>query len=211
MIFSSLVRRSRLLGRYHPMTAKLCGFRSCGDCRPPVVYGRQKCVVGAGSVHMLGLQCRWLPVLLVCRGLFCRGRSGANSTGAAVIADMVHRGVVDYGLVVNVVNVGDVHVIHRAVVVEGSVIPISTLVADTTIAEAVVDATVESHVRTPVAAIPGVGVAAPTPIAGGPEQANLGSHHPGTRHPEVTLIAISPVAWRPQITVSGGHGLLVNR
>jgi len=44
------------------------------------------------------------------------------STVSAVIADVVESSVVDDGLVVNVVNVRDVHVIHRAVVVEGSVI-----------------------------------------------------------------------------------------
>src|ERR1700674_3213731 len=109
-------------------------------------------------------RCR--SMTLVCRGRFCCGRAGISSTSATVIADMVHCGVVDYGLVVNIVNVRDVHVVHRAVVVESSVIPISTLIADTTIAEAVVDATVEADMRTPVAAIPSIGVAAPTPITG---------------------------------------------
>ena len=104
-------------------------------------------MVGTGSVHMLGLHRRWRRVLLVCRCLFCSGRASGNSTLAAVIADMVHRGVVDYGLVVDIVNVRDVHVIHRAVVVEGSVIPISAFIADTTVAEAIVDATVEADLR----------------------------------------------------------------
>ena len=193
------------------MTAKFRGLRSCSDRRPPVVHRRQERVVGTGSVHMLGLHCRWRPVLLVCRCLFCLGRSGVNSTGAAVIADMVHRGVVDHGLVVNIVNVRDVHVIHRAVVVEGPVIPIPAFIADTTIAKAVVDATVEADMRAPVALIPSVGVAAPTPITGSPEEANLGSDHPRTRHPKVAFIAIGPVTGRPQITVGGAQGLRVHR
>src|SRR5450756_1882014 len=196
------VRCSRPLGRYHPMTAKLRRLRSCSDCRPSVVHGRQECVVGTGSVHMLGLQRRWRPVLLVCRCLFCLGGAGVNSTGAAVIADMVHSGVVDYGPVVNIVNVRDVHVVHRAVVVEGPVIPISAFIADTTI---------EADMRAPVALIPGVAVAAPTPITGSPEKANFGNQHPRTWHPEVAFIPVSPVAGRPQITVGGAHGLRVHR
>jgi hypothetical protein len=208
---SSLVRRSRLLGRYHSMTAKLRRLRSCGDCRAPVVHGRQECVVGTGSLHMLGLQRRWRPVLLMCRCLLCLGRAGGNSTGAAVIADMVHPSVVDYGLVVNVVNAGDVHVVHRTVVVKLSVLPTSALIAETTIAKAVVDPTVEADLRTPVAVIPHVGVAAPAPITGSPEQTNLGSHHPRTRHPEVAFIPVSPVAGRPQITGGRYHGLCVHR
>ena len=148
---------------------------------------------------------------LTCRSHLCSCGAGGNSTGTTVIADMVHRDVVDYGLVVNIVNVRDVHVIHRAVVVESSVIPISAFIADTTIAEAVVDATVEADIRTPVAAVPGVGVAAPTPITGSPEETNFGSHHPRTRHPEVAFTTISPVAGRPQIAVGGSHGLRVHR
>jgi hypothetical protein len=124
---------------------------------------------------------------------------------------MIHCGVVDHGLVVNIVNARAAHVVHRAVVVEGPVIPISASVANTAIAEAVVDPTVEADMRTPVADIPRIGIAAPAPITGSPEQANLGSHYPRTRHPEVALLTISPVAWRPQITIAGDHGLRVHR
>src|SRR5271165_4474254 len=149
-------------------------------------------------------------MLLMCRCLFRRRRASVNSTLAAVIADMVHSGFVDYGLVVNIVNVRDVHIIHRTVVVEGSVVPISTSIADATIAKPVVDAAVEADMRTPVAFIPGIGVAPPTPIARCPEEARLRSHHPSPRHPEVAFIAICPVARRPQITGGGAHGLRVN-
>src|SRR5271165_5815103 len=89
--------------------------------------------------------------------------------------------------------------------------PISALIADTTIAEAVVDATVEANMRPPVALIPGKSIAAPAPITGSPEVANFGSHHPRARNPKIAFIAIRPVAGRPQITGSGNHGLLVHR
>jgi hypothetical protein len=55
MIFRSLVRCSGLLGRYHSLSVKFCRLRSCSDCRPAVIYGRQECVIGAGGIHMLGL------------------------------------------------------------------------------------------------------------------------------------------------------------
>ena len=210
-ILSCPVRCSRLPGGYHPMTVKLRRLRSCSNRRPPVVHGRQECAVATRSVHMLSLHRRWRPVLLVCRGLFCSGRAGVNSTGAAVVADMVHPGVVDYGPVVNIVKVPDVHVVHRAVVVEGSMIPVSAFIAETTVAETVVDATVEADMGAPVAFIPSVAVTAPTPVTGSPEEANLWSHHPRTWHPVVAFISISPVSGRPQITLGRGHGLHVHR
>jgi hypothetical protein len=192
------------------MTAKLRRLRSCSDCGPPAVHGRQHRVVGAGSVHMLGLRRRRPRVLLVRRCLFRRAGAGVSSAVAAVIAHPVGR-VVDNGLVVNVVNVRHVHVIYRSVVLEGSVIPISAFIAGTAIAVAVVDAAIKADMRTPVAFIPGIGIAAPAPITGSPEQARFGSHHPRTRHPVVAFIPVSPVARRPQVTIGGGHRLLVYR
>jgi hypothetical protein len=150
-------------------------------------------------------------VLPACRCLFCCRRASGNSTGAAVVADAVHGGIVDYRRVVNVVNVGDVHVVHRTVVVKLSVLPTSALIADTAIAKAVIDAAVEADLLTPVAAIPGEGAAAPTPVTGSPEQTNGGRLNPRAWYPEVAFITISPVAGRPQIAGLGGHGLHVHR
>ncbi len=146
----------------------------------------------------------------MCRGLFCSGRAGGNSTTAAVIADMVHGGV-NYGLVVNIVNDRDVHVIHCGVVVEGPVVPISASIANPTIAEAVVDATVEADLLAPVAFVPSVGVVAPTPVTRSPEQTCFRRLRPRTWHPKVAFISVRPVAGRPQITGSGDHGLFVHR
>ena len=144
------------------------------------------------------------------RCLFPCGGARASSTISAVIAHVVVRSVVDDGLVVDIVNVRDVHVIHRTVVIEGSVSPISALIAGPTVTEAVVNASVEANVRTPIAAIPRVGVVALTPIARRPEQASFGRHHPRTWHPKVAFISISPVAGSPQIAVSRSHRLGVH-
>ena len=148
---------------------------------------------------------------LMARGLFRSVRTCVHSTPAAVIADVVVGGVVDHGFVVDVVNIRDVDVVHRAVVVEGSVVPISALIADAAITEAVVDAAVEADLRAPVAIIPGVGVATPAPITRSPEQARFRSHHPRTRHPEVAFLAVGPVTGRPYIALSGGHRLFIHR
>ena len=110
LVRGSLVRRSCALRRYHTMTAELPWLGCRSDCWPPVVHRRQKCVVGAGSVHMLGLQFGWPPVLLVGCLFFRRGRARRDSTSSAVIADMVERGAVDDGLAVNVMNVRDIHI-----------------------------------------------------------------------------------------------------
>src|SRR5208283_3492592 len=119
----SLVWCSRLFGRYRPRTTKLAGLCGRSDCRPPMVHGRQKLVVRTGSMHMLGLHCRCRRVMLVHCCLFRCRRAGYKSALAAVIADVVHCRFVDYGLAVDIGDVRDVHIIYRAVVEEGSVVP----------------------------------------------------------------------------------------
>jgi hypothetical protein len=109
---------------------------------------------------------------------------------------MVEGSVVD-SPAINIMQVAAAHVIHRAVVVEGAVIPVSALIADSTVAEAIIHAAIKADLCTPVPVVPGVAITAPTPIARCPEQANFRSHHPRTWHPEVALIAIGPIARRP--------------
>src|SRR5580658_9834191 len=94
-------------------------------------------------------------VTLMRRSFFGSGWTSGCSAGPAVVADAVSRSFVDYGLFVGVVKAAHIHVIHRAVVAEGSVIPISALIADATITEAIVDAAVEADRGAPVARIPG--------------------------------------------------------
>src|SRR5208282_316549 len=166
-------------------------------------------MVPAGGLLMLCLCGCCRSMTLVGRGLFCSGRAGGCSTGSAVIANVVSRSSVDYVSFVRVVNVGDVDVVDRGVVVEGSVIPISALIADTTIAEAIVDAAVETDCGTPVAVVPGKGIATPAPIPGSPQQANGGRLGPRARHPEIAFITVSPVAGCPQIAALRTHRLRV--
>ena len=108
-------------------------------------------------------------------------------------------------------NVSDIHVVHRTVVLELSVVPTAAFIALTSIAVAIVDPAVETYMRTPVAFIESVSAMVPAPIAWGPEETGLRSHDPRARHPVIIAVAVSPVAGCPEITL-GGHGrLLIHR
>jgi hypothetical protein len=146
------------------------------------------------------------------RGLFFRPWTPVDPTIATVVTDPIHRGVVvnDRG-VVNVVNVGYIHVVHRTVIVKLPVLPTSAFIALTKISVAVTDPAIEPYTRTPVAIVENVSVAAPTPIGGSPQQTAFRSHDPGTRYPVVVVVSISPVPRRPDITIAGNGRLLVNR
>lgn len=73
---------------------------------------------------MLRLRGHGWNVPLACDGLLLRCGARADATIATVVADPVDgSGVVDYRRVVDVVNVSDIQVAHRTVVVELSVLP----------------------------------------------------------------------------------------
>src|SRR5581483_9513263 len=125
----------------------------------------------------------------------------ADAAVAAVVADPVHRDVVDHGGVVGVVDVGDVDVVDAAVVPEVAVAPFAAVVAVAGVAVAVVDAAIEADVRAPVAGVPEVDAVAPAPPARRPQIARLGRQHPGAGHPVVVagIVVPGPVARRPDI------------
>ncbi len=142
-------------------------------------------------------RCRGMT--LMSRSLFRRGRSNGCSAGSAVVADVASGPAVAYGLLISVMEVPNIYVIHGSVVAELVVIPISALVADTTIAISVVNAAVESDGRAPVAFVPKVCVVTPTPVTWSPEQANAGRLDPCAGHPKIAIRTVSPVTGSPQI------------
>src|SRR5258708_13114919 len=81
--------------------------------------------------------------------LLLRCRTRVDSAVAAVVADAGLRPV-DHRLVVNVVNYGDVHVVHRLVVEEAVVVPTSPFVTFTEVAEAIVDPPIHPDPHTPI-------------------------------------------------------------
>jgi len=204
-----LIRRSCLFGWY--TGAKCSRFRSGCDCRLALVHGNPLLRVRASRLFMLSLCGYGSDMFLVDCRLLLSGRTRCDPTGTAVVADPVHRRIVDHCGVVGVVNVGDVHVIHRAVVFELSVVPAATLITFTAVTEAVIDPAIETDLRTPVAFIESKSAATPAPIAWSPEETGLRSHDPRTWHKEVTAVTVRPVARCPEITLGRDGRLLVHR
>src|ERR1700716_4269690 len=92
-----------------------------------------------------------------------RSRPRTHAAIAAVVADagiVVH----DDRIVIDIGHVGDVHVSDATVVIKSVTSPLTTEKSHAGIAEAVVNTTVKSDVRTPVAAIPNVESLIPTPV-----------------------------------------------
>src|SRR6185437_5831333 len=117
----------------------------------------------------------------------------------------VHVGVVDY----SGVNPRDSRVVHESVV-----IPASADVPVAVIAVAIIDATIETDLGSPVTGVPNVVVAiiVPAPITGCPQKPRLRRKHPCARHPVVAIIiTVGPIARSPNVAGLRTKRLLVDR
>src|SRR5580692_2177885 len=125
----------------------------------------------------------------------------------------VHDGVFRHDRAV-LVHIGDVYaseVSYSPVVGEHSTTPLASDETDAAEAEAVVNATVEPNMRSPVAAVPAVHSAFITPVAGRPQQASDGRLRPHAGNPEIARIPVGPVAGSPEITRRRQRRLFIHR
>jgi hypothetical protein len=104
------------------------------------------------------------------------------------------------------------NVVDRAIVVYFIVSPISTVISVAAIAVTVVDSTIVTDARGPVAVVEGISAAVPTPVGRCPEIANAWRSDPGAGHPVevVGVVVPRPEARRPHIAVAGNGGLVVD-
>ena len=77
-----------------------------------MIDGRALLTITASELAMLSLIRYGREMSLTRERLLLTRRARGNSAVAAVVADMVHGCAIDNGGVVDVVNVGDVHIVH---------------------------------------------------------------------------------------------------
>jgi len=147
--------------------------------------------------------------MLTLRCHLVRRSARHQTTRAAVERNVVVH--VDHSPVVYVRHVHRPDVHDRAVIKKRAAMPVTALESNTGIPAAVIDSTIEADVRAPVTAVPDVSTAPPTPVSRSPEQARLGRQHPGARHPVIAVIAISPIARRPDVARRRERRLHVHR
>src|SRR6266851_8415589 len=201
------------LCRHHPRARECSGpWRRSNRRAALVLAGVQHRVASRGLLVLALHRCDG-DVSLTDRCLFRRGRLGVNAAIAAVVADSIHGDVIDHGLVVDIGDVYVADIVYGAVVVQTAALPIAAFVAAADVAIAVIDPAVETDVRTPVAYMPDERSASPAPIAGGPQELRLRGEHPRARHPVVILVIVAPgpIPRRPNVSIAGNRGLLVDR
>src|SRR6516225_6628892 len=117
--------------------------------------------------------------------------------------------VVDDRGVVNVVDLRDVDVVHTAVVIEVVMIPTATFVTVAEVTESVIDATIETDHRPPIASRKNETLAVPGPVTRSPQVAHCRGFDPRARNPIIIVTIPSPIAGNPNVSIDGADRLLV--
>src|ERR1700751_5291075 len=172
--------RSFVVSRHHPRAMKFSRARGSCDHGPTVILGSQESPVVSGFTLVVHLHVSRFVMMFTPPHFLLARWTHLDSPAAAVVADPVHRDVVDDRLVVNG-NIGDGDVVHGAVVEEVVVSPIAAFIAAAEVAEAIIHAAIKADVRSPVARVPYVHAVAPSPVSRCPEQAHRRLHRPRTR------------------------------
>jgi len=141
------------------------------------------------------------------RSVKCRDfhstRSRLDASGPAVVAGAVvfHASVVDDGVLIHVVDMNAAEVIDGAVVVEGVTTPVSTLVSESAVAEAIVDSAVEADIVAPISVVEAVAATGESPISRGPQGAHIGRSDPEAGHPVVAGGGVVPISGGPEVAL----------
>lgn len=160
------MRGRRVTGRYGPRAMKNARLPGRRDRRRTVIDGGMQASVSRGQVLVAQLCLRHAHVMLVRRAQFLASRPCDDTTRSAIEGDAIDRYLVDHG------------VVHD----EGTALPVATVVAVAVVAASIVDAAVEPDVESPVAGMPEIRAAGPTPVARGPKEADRRWQHPGSRN-----------------------------
>jgi hypothetical protein len=134
-----------------------------------VIDARQQRPIAECGLFILSLHRRCALMALVSRLLFGRRWRRVNPAAAAVVANAARTAVINHGLVVSIAYRYRTEIVDGAIVLKRSAAPETTGIADTTVAKAVVHATIKSNMGTPVTAMPQKGAAQPAPVTGRPQ------------------------------------------
>ena len=214
-------RRSRRIGRWRcawvrrTRVATIAEFGRAWRCRhvrASVVYRSEQCAVRGRRLHVPILLSRHGYVALLLRSDFSGSWPRHCAAVAAIEADVRVRGVlVDDRCVVHVVDYGRIHIGDRAVIKIFAAPPVASKEPPAGITEAIINPAVETNGRSPVSRVPNVEAIVEPPVSGCPKKSYFRWENPRSWNPEVSVIAVRPIAGLPDVAGARTDRLHVHR
>lgn len=177
-----------------------------------MVYRSKQGTVGCGRLHVLVLFSGHSQVPLLLRRDLLRIWTRSCPAPSTIEADAVTaRTLVDHRGVINVVDHRGIHVCDRAVIKIFAAAPVAAVEAHAWISETVVNPSIKTNRRSPISRMPKVEAFIERPVSRSPQKTDLRRKYPRAGNPEVTVVAIRPIAWLPDVAGSRTDRLLVHR
>src|ERR1700733_14022297 len=211
-IIRRFVRSSCVFRFNYSTTAKFSRFFSGRNCWFSMVRRCPELRVASRSLQVLVLRSYRRDMPVVCRSFLLRRGTRVDPSIATVVTHSIDRCGISRR-VVDVVDIGDIHIHHGSVIEEVSIVPASALKTHSKVPESIIDPAVKPDCRSPVTLMKNECLAAPTPPARSPQETNLGGQHPCARNPEVVgcVVVPIPVSGSPEITITWANRLFIHR
>lgn len=167
-----MVRTARSSGCYHATSLELSGTRGSCNCRAPVILPRKHRAILAGGPLMLRLRRDRPAVRFV--GIAQLLRRGTRwYSASATVKGNVRVVVHNHRFVINISDIGYIHVGDGAVIEKSPTSPFTPGKTFAEVSEAVIDPTIKPDLRSPIAGIPKVNAVVEPPVARSPEIAGF--------------------------------------
>lgn len=147
---------------------RTAGAIHCHISRTAAIDRRKLIPVGTCRMVVVELILRRFDVVLVHGHAFLGIGLGGYASGTIKGSPVDYGGIDDRAVDIGIVHDGGIYIHHGGIVAEMAALPGASDEAYASVAEAIVDPSIEADVRTPVTPVPAIDAAGITPVSGSP-------------------------------------------
>ena len=180
------------------------------NARAAMIDARELCPVLRRKAlvrHLVGSR---LNMCLPRKRCLLRRRPRRHTARTAVVGN---RGAIVHNnrAAIHIGHMHNVDVRYGAIVEKSTSPPFPAEKSHSGVSETVVDPPVIADLRPPVPRVIHILSVVPGPVRWGPQEPGRGWLHPHSGNPEISVVAVGPIPWRPKISVARAHRLRVDR
>ena len=178
----------------------------------PVKFGKLAFILTGvllmGDLLSCRLNVRFAQGSHLFRPWLCIYAARTVKTAVVIYGDIIYHGAIN----ISVMNHCCIYINNRGVVTKPVTFPGPAYKADAPVAISIVNSSIKTYVRAPIAGVKAICSAFVAPIGRGPQQAEPGRRGPVARDPIITIfVIVGPVSGYPKVALYRAGRLFINR